>query len=167
VIQLEFPCRRSQAKRNPALSENGIETVGAGRSSDEIDIYQSNIKIVSALAEKYGFKYIFYWQPTIFQKRSLTAYEQKELELRSDAMPFYQRAYGFMREKTPAIQAAYNFINLGEMFSDTKEPMYIDYCHLGEVGNGRVTEKMFQDVYPLIKSMSLPDTGGEAVSTGR
>ena len=135
--------------------------------NDEIDIYQSNIKIVSALAEKYGFKYIFYWQPTIFQKRSLTAYEQKELELRSDAMPFYQRAYGFMREKTPAIQAAYNFINLGEMFSDTKEPMYIDYCHLGEVGNGRVAEKMFQDVYPLIKSMSLPDTGGEAVSTGR
>ena len=132
----------------------------------EIDIFQSNIKIVSALAEKYGFKYIFYWQPTIFQKRSLTAYEQKELELRSDAMPFYQRAYGFMREKTPAIQAAYNFINLGEMFSDTKEPMYIDYCHLGEVGNGRVAEKMFQDVYPLIKSMSLPDTGGEAVSTG-
>ena len=118
------------------------------------------------MAEKYGFKYIFYWQPTIFQKRSLTEYEQKELELRSDAMPFYQRAYGFMRGKTPAIQAAYNFINLSEIFSDTKEPMYIDYCHLGEIGNSRVTEKMFQDIYPLIESISLHDAGGEAVSTG-
>jgi hypothetical protein len=33
------------------------------------DIYLGNMAIVKALAASYGFKFLFYWQPTMFEKK--------------------------------------------------------------------------------------------------
>jgi lysophospholipase L1-like esterase len=45
-----------------------------------IDVYQANIGLVTALSRHYDFDFLFYWQPTIFQKAHPTKYETGKRE---------------------------------------------------------------------------------------
>jgi hypothetical protein len=36
------------------------------------------------------------------------------------------------------------------IFVDVREPLYIDWAHLGEVGNAMITQRMVKDVLSMI-----------------
>ena len=58
----------------------GIDT--ATLSDSFVETYLGNYKIVDALAQKYGFKFFFFWQPQIaIGDKSLTS---EELEMKRE-----------------------------------------------------------------------------------
>jgi lysophospholipase L1-like esterase len=136
---------RPQTNIGNSASDNEFMT------HDVIGIYRSNIELVKALAAHYGFQYIFYWQPTIFQKTHLTAYEESERRKQREIQPFFQKTYKHLAEQRNFAKGeSYKFHNLSYIFSDVQEPLFVDWIHLGESGNAIIADRMVADVLAII-----------------
>jgi lysophospholipase L1-like esterase len=112
---------------------------------DVLTIYRGNIAIVRALAQSYGFQTLFYWQPTIFDKESLTAGEQARRREVADLEPLMARMRGLARRADLAAASGGAFRDLSDAFSGMQGPVFIDWCHTCEAGNERIAERMVQD----------------------
>ncbi|MGI9493656.1 MAG: SGNH/GDSL hydrolase family protein [Geminicoccaceae bacterium] len=135
-------------------------------AQDVISTYANNVRMAHALAEYYGFKTLFYWQPTVFEKKILTDYEKGELErVNSEQRSFFDMTYNLIRDEGELFPTSILFHNLSEVFSDTHEPIYIDWMHLGERGNSIIAQRIVDDVNRIIEA--LPQTGGEQTSEHR
>ena len=112
--------------------------------------YRSNIEIVRTLSQKYGFEYRFYWQPTLFQKQHRTEYEQAELEKMEYIQAFFEDTSDAVQamSKDPALSS--DFRDFSQLFSASPEPIYIDWCHLGEVGNALIAKEILKDLETLL-----------------
>ena len=65
---------------------------------DVVEVYRVNVENAKALAAHFGFKVLFYWQPTLFEKLHLTAYEQTEKRVHRKFQSFFEETYRTMRE---------------------------------------------------------------------
>ncbi|MDG6005854.1 hypothetical protein BIY37_02345 [Candidatus Brocadia sapporoensis] len=118
---------------------------------DLLAIYRSNIDIVNALSERCHFKCLFYWQPTIFQKTQLTAaYELgKRAEMQAIGQ-FVGQTYEAVHKSELAEKYRGSFHDISLVFADVRQPMYIDWCHLGESGNEIIAKIMASDILGLL-----------------
>lgn len=126
-----------RAPESEALAQNVLAT------------YQGNIEIVKALSEHYHFNYIFYWQPTIFQKTNLTTYELRRRAEMQGIERFVQLTYGDVQQSGLAEGRENSFHDLSLIFADVREPIYIDFCHIGESGNEVIAKRMVSDILGL------------------
>jgi lysophospholipase L1-like esterase len=118
-----------------------------------ISTYIGNTTIIKALASSYGFKSLFYWQPTIFEKMELTEHEQYVYggEDEQDIKSFYKKTYDVMR-KTASLYNDTAFHDVSTIFADVRETIYVDWFHLNEDGNDRIAQTMLEGILPLITS---------------
>lgn len=140
-------------RRLGVIQQRSVVSTSAVVSSQDYDAlahdvvakYENNIKMVNALAKQYGFKGLFYWQPTIFQKKHLTEYESSA---RQDVQPmelFLVKTYALVQQSgTHGTDSQVRDLSL--IFSDVREPLYVDWCHLAELGNTLIAKKMASDV---------------------
>ena len=119
-------------------------------AQDVLATYRGNIEVVKALSEHYHFKYLFYWQPTIFQKVHLTAYERGQRVKMQTIEQFVHRTYEVIRQSRLAERRENSFHDLSLVFTDVWEPVYVDWCHLGESGNEIIAKRMASDVLDLL-----------------
>ena len=119
-----------------------------------VQIYANNVKIVEALGEEYGFKTIFYWHPTVYDKRWLTDYEKQEKEIIKHMESFFKTTYGTMDEVVALSENA-DFHNISSIFAEIKEPLFIDGVHLADRGNRIVAERMLEDVTAVVLTGEL------------
>jgi lysophospholipase L1-like esterase len=107
--------------------------------------YEANVQIVEALGRAFGFRPIFYWQPTVFTKRALTAFEREETARFAWSEPMFRQVYAAIGswDRRPAGAA---FHDLSRMFEDTQNLVFIDYCHTTEAANARIAAVMAGDV---------------------
>ena len=115
-----------------------------------VTTYWSNVELVTALGEHYHFRCLFYWQPTIFQKEHLTKYERLERQKDQALENFYQYTNDVMKQSRPTQKSKHPFQDLSMVFADTREPLYIDWAHLGESGNEIIARRMAKDVLSTI-----------------
>ena len=55
-----------------------------------VERYAANVQIVETLARGYGFRPLFFWQPTIFDKAELTAFERDEAQKYAWTAPHFR-----------------------------------------------------------------------------
>jgi lysophospholipase L1-like esterase len=147
--------RRSGVRRVQAIADRPAWAGRVERDRDALareilDAYQANIGLVEALSRRYGFEALFYWQPTIFQKATLSKYEHNQRKQVSDLGPFYRRADSLVRESGLAEKTGGSFHNLGLVFAEVSDPLFVDWCHLGETGNELIAKRMALDVAPRL-----------------
>jgi hypothetical protein len=126
---------------------------------DVVARYKSNIKMVNTLGKQYGFRGLFYWQPTIFQKNHLTEYEAS---WRQEVRPmelFFLKTYALVQQSTGTHEMDSQVRDLSKIFSDVRVPLYVDWCHLAELGNSLIAKRMASDVFSVL--------GAKATSTAR
>jgi hypothetical protein len=116
------------------------------RSRQVLAVYRGNIELIQALAERYRFKCLFYWQPSVFQKARLTPYENAERVKMESVSRFDYVTYAVMRESRLADTAGGAFSDLSLIFADNPDPLYVDWCHLGESGNALIAQRMTGDI---------------------
>jgi lysophospholipase L1-like esterase len=118
-----------------------------------VSVYRDNLRKVALLGESYGFKTLFYWQPVIYGKPSLSEYEKdlRGSRLAADMEPFFRQAYGLVNEASADIGKTVRFHNIAALFADVSEPVYIDWAHLSERGNALVAARMIEDIAPLLE----------------
>ncbi|HZE74350.1 MAG TPA: SGNH/GDSL hydrolase family protein [Gemmatimonadales bacterium] len=112
--------------------------------------YFGNLELLSALGDHYHFKSLLYWQPTLFQKTTLTPYEEKERRKAQAFAGFFRETYAIVRQHRPPEKGAAVFHDLSHLFSDVRQPIFIDWIHVGESGNDTIARTMATDVLGAI-----------------
>jgi lysophospholipase L1-like esterase len=156
-IRLVRALRRRLA-RSPTTGSSEPSLPADARAT--LDNYQANIAIVRMLGEKYGFKTLFFWQPTLFYGKKPTDRFEKVLldnELRlwregDMTIPAIRAVY---EEAERRSKSAEGFIFLGHLFDDVREPTYIDWMHVGPLGNQLIAEEIAKRIQ-LKKPSSAP-----------
>ncbi|PIQ82838.1 MAG: hypothetical protein COV76_01620 [Candidatus Omnitrophica bacterium CG11_big_fil_rev_8_21_14_0_20_64_10] len=126
-----------------------LESMEAAAAS----IYLQNFRIASALGERYGFKTLFLWQPTLFDKPALSSQERAVLEQGLSGgvpNPAYRPLWEGIRDRirnriAEAADARRNgtarWADLSETFEATADTRFpIDWQHTNAVGNQAVAE---------------------------
>ena len=95
--------------------------------------YFANIRIIGALSREYQFEAFFFWQPTIYSKGMLSSEEERTRKIHQDGREsFFNLAYS----KISSVgNKPMNFYDIQKVFTERKETVFIDFCHLGEQGN--------------------------------
>jgi lysophospholipase L1-like esterase len=149
----KFGLRRDDIQSIPLEYEKPVsdkKTLARGVA----ETYLNNIKLVQALSESYGFKYIFYWQPVIYLKQHLTEYECKSLELDVNypgLKEFYVDTYDQVRQRAADLKDNIAFHDISSIFSGIREPIYADFNHMGDKGNYLIAQRMTEDFVSLLK----------------
>jgi hypothetical protein len=127
----------------PPVLEHLASTDDANLPGTVIARYRGSVELVKAWATHYGFRAVFYWQPTIFDKPALTAYERTQRERHEEMAPFFRETYDILRR---APGPGTDVHDLSGIFADVALPVYVDWCHLGESGNEAIAARMARDL---------------------
>jgi hypothetical protein len=120
-------------------------------AGDVVRLYASNLRIVQDLGKGFGFDAVFFWQPMIFNKAKLTAYELTQMNDNMYVKDFYDLVYG--RISSPALLSSLSgFHNVSDIFADRAEPLFIDLCHISEAGNEMIAARIFREVSDLVRA---------------
>ena len=65
----------------------------AGLARETIDVYSRNHQFAEALAARFGFEVLYYWQPVIWTKKQLSVYEQSIAEETTRELPSLDAFY--------------------------------------------------------------------------
>ena len=128
----------------------GIAPSRSALATSVVDTYRSNIDLVRALGEQYRFQHLFYWQPTVFEKTRLTGYESAEQAKLAPAENFAREVRDALSRSGLATMPEYSFADLGPIFADVRDPVFVDWCHLGESGNETIARRMAADVVAVM-----------------
>jgi len=112
------------------------------------ETYLNNIKLVQTLSRSYGFTSLFYWQPVIYTKQNLTEYERQSLELDvhyPGMKEFYLDTYAALRKSSAELDKSAAFHDISSIFSDVREPIFVDFNHMGGKGNSFIARRMAED----------------------
>ncbi len=128
-----------------------------------VTTYLSNLEVLRALSEHYHFTPLAYWQPTIFQKPMLTKYEQVERGKVPQLARFFEQTYASLASRAHGGAVR----DLSRVFSTLRDPMYVDWMHLGETGNGLIAQRIAGDLLTTTASLAgigtaapVPGAGG-------
>lgn len=107
-----------------------------------LDSYFSNMRIVQSLAQDYGFAVAFYWQPIIYDKKSLSSWENRQLNQYGEE-GFFKHVDQMLKERVKS-RAYPGFYDLTDAFSDHPGTIFIDLFHISEEGNNRIADLIVQ-----------------------
>jgi len=128
-----------------------IEATTAERLAGEVARnYAANLEVVDALARKYGFVALFYWQPTIFRKDKPTPYEAEIVNRMKGLKGPFLKVYNAAAESQEVSQTR-GFHDLSRIFADIDRPVFIDFCHISEKGNEIIGRRIATDVLSIVK----------------
>ena len=140
----------SKLRHDPTKGSNlftyktmGVDT--AGLSDSLVETYLSNYKIVDALAQKYGFRFLFFWQPNIaIGEKPLTS-EEQEMRRRMDPalVELHGSVYGRVQQLGKKYKNLYYF---GRIFDSLNSGIWIDPFHVIPEGNQLVAQKILDVV---------------------
>ena len=115
-----------------------------------VDIYLFNVQFVRMLAQRYKFRCLFYWQPTVFSKNSLVPFERRLLIGDPMRQEFFTGAYKLMA----AAAGANGIIDISEILNGRRQLDFIDPYHVNESANEIVADRMVSDARPLLVEMA-------------
>ncbi len=117
-----------------------------------LDVYGQNLELARSIGGQHGFDTLFYWQPVVYTKKSLTGFEQRASKLKKEYRLLektYLNTYS-LAENSEALARLDGFRNISDIFDDYEGTMYIDFCHICEKGNEMVATVMARDMAALI-----------------
>jgi lysophospholipase L1-like esterase len=122
----------------PSLSEADISSI-ARRT---LDNYSQNRRIVSALAARYHFRYVFLVEPFLLTAdKPLSAAESAMVRRRrqDDGTKVVRAIYAAFRARQE-----HDFVYLGDVFRGRSEQLFTDPQHLGATGSQLMASSIYQ-----------------------
>lgn len=136
-----------------------------------IDVWLFNARVVGSMAKTYGFMPLVLFQPGLWSsgkpldpsEESLLASEMEFAGLMT-LMTVRSEMHSVLEERSSEGDAPEWVVNMNDIFSETREPVYIDYVHVSERGNRIAARRIAEEVLArlcarpqdLLPSKSLP-----------
>lgn len=160
-----------EGKDNPNMAPHEIKPVlpylappefeGAdGVERDVVDIYLFNVQFARMLGERYGFRTLFYWQPTVFSKDSLVPFERRLLI----GDPMRQKFFDGTYKRVAAAASAKGVIDISGILNGRKELDFIDPYHISESANEIIAGRMAADAGPILAQLAHEKSSGKTQS---
>jgi hypothetical protein len=145
VIGRRLGTMRPSSSEWPAADRRRTLTAGA------VNVYRANIEIVDRLSRGFGFDALYFWQPVVFDKPSLTPSEQDEARKSAWAGDFFAAVSEGIRSSS-WMRANPRFHDLSREFDHSKELIFIDYCHVTESGNAHIAQTMLVPIEGILRA---------------
>lgn len=120
--------------------------VDVDRLSVEIaQIYETNYRMLSALADQYDFAFDVFWQPVIYtgakqiteeEAAFTTAYDESLFNLQNET-------YAYIQDIVPEYDHLHDLANV---LDETTDGTYTDYVHLNPIGNQIVADAIMTHI---------------------
>jgi hypothetical protein len=105
--------------------------------------YLGNYKIVSGLAQKYGFKYFFFLPPRIFRGNKPLTPEEQEMKHRAETEAAFYKLYTAVYQTIERESSKYqNFYSMVHIFDRYDSLIWIDTAHVTPIGNQLIAARM-------------------------
>jgi hypothetical protein len=142
----------------------------AALAESTVRTYEANIAIVEGLGKSYGFHPLFFWQPTVFTKPVLAAFERDEAANFGWSEPIFKEVFGRIRSSA-ALKSDRAFHDLSGIFADTEGLVFIDHCHTTETANMPIAREIVQSLLAAVEQGLAEDrnagkTGGGSAKPG-
>jgi lysophospholipase L1-like esterase len=137
----------ASAGSQPAAPPEAIRALSDG----VVQYYQANVALVELLGRSFGFRPLFYWQPNVFTKAILVSVEQEEAARFAWAAPIFRDVHSRISSST-ALRSDPAFRDLSGIFGDSRNLVYIDYCHTTESANQQIAAAIVRDVIEALQS---------------
>jgi lysophospholipase L1-like esterase len=125
----------------------------AGLAQETIEVYARNHQFAEALAARFGFDVLYYWQPVIWTKKELSVYERSIAEESTRELPsldaFYRKVWAQVGAEATLAENG-RFRDLSGAFDDVSDSVFWDWTHITEDGNERIAREMSRDVSALL-----------------
>jgi lysophospholipase L1-like esterase len=141
--------RRLAGGREPAPAVSTVAPEELSRHA--LDVYEANLRIVDALAARHGFRTLFAWQPSLFDKAQPTPLERDEAAKYAWLAPTLA-ATGAELDRRAAIASRPDFLDLRGLFRDSPQLVFTDHCHATEPANAVIAERLAGPVLDLLNA---------------
>ncbi|HYM30471.1 MAG TPA: hypothetical protein VEU47_04180 [Candidatus Cybelea sp.] len=133
------------------------ETLGpaAGASGDDLaaavlNHYRATLCQIAAVGADHGTACLFVWQPVLYGKRRMTAYEAGQAaSYADDVRAFFLKLYD-LRRRDGDLSARGDAVDLGGLLDERDEPLFLDPFHLTERGNEIVADALLPHLAALM-----------------
>jgi hypothetical protein len=125
------------------------------RAFEVVRRYQANLRIVDHLARGFSFEALYFWQPIVYEKQSLTPPERAGYEWKPSFSGFWAVVYEAMRSSSE-LRAHPRFFDLSREFSRSKELVFFDLCHTTEAGYERIAQAILVPIEKALRARSSP-----------
>ncbi len=118
--------------------------IDVAKLSDSIvQDYLGNYKIVSALAQKYGFKYFFFLVPIVSLSNKPLTPEEQEMKHKTESeaafYKLYTAVYQIIERESSKYQNLYSMVHIFDHFDSL---IWIDEAHVTPIGNQVIAKRM-------------------------
>ena len=129
-----------------------------------MDNYEANLRLVECLAQAYGFKAHFFWQPTLLYGGKPQVPFEGAIRDTGQLQHAVQAVY---EEAERRAAASGKLILLSHLFDQIREPLYVDFFHLGPQGNEVVATAVANRLLPLLLKSAPKSPSGDSPSGKR
>jgi len=143
----------TQQEKNP--SPNKLLTyesmgIDAATLSDSVaQDYLENYKIVSALSQKYGFKYFYFLPPLVsLGNKPLTPEEQEMKQWTTNQPGMYKLVTAVYQTLEKESSKYQNLHSMVHVFDHQDSLMFIDESHVTPIGNELIAERILDVIQP-------------------
>lgn len=136
----------------------GVASADSGLATGVVATYLANRRAVRALGAHFGFSTLFVWQPSIFDKRTLTRWETGQRDALAGFGPFYGMVTSALTRTLADSVQMRDVADLSGALRDVRDPLFIDWCHLGEAGNALMAEAIVDSIVSQWPSASARQT---------
>lgn len=146
--------RRFGSRRAPdPISPGWRKVLGADTSAatfdrvagDVVRVYAWNLAEARRLGREYGFRPLFYWQPDIVGKTTLSPTERATFAENPLMVRFARRVRALVIE-SPELRAQPDFRDLETTFDGDEQEIFYDWCHVTSAANQRIADAIAADV---------------------
>ena len=130
----------------PPQDFEGIDAV----ERDVVDMYLFNVQVERMLGERFKFRSVFYWQPTVFSKNRLAPFERRLRPGDPTRAEFFKGTY----KRLAAAAAANGIIDISGILDNRRQDDFIDPYHLNESANQIVADRMAADIAPMLDQIA-------------
>jgi len=117
----------------------------ANLSDRIVQDYSGTYTIVSALAEKYGFKYYFFLPPNIFLGNKPLTSEEQEMRNKSEADAGFEQLFTAVYQTIEEESSNYpNLYSMVHVFDNVDSLIWIDGGHVTPIGNQLIAKRMLE-----------------------
>jgi hypothetical protein len=152
--------RNSEQKEAAPDELMTYETMGIGTkqlSDSIVQTYLENYRIVNALSEKYGFKFLFLLPPNRSWGNKRLTIEEKEMKFEEDSDPALSKLFTAVYQSLESEALKHqNMYSMTNVFDNSDGLMWIDGGHATPVGN----EVIARRILDMIQARSHDFSGG-------
>lgn len=135
--------------------ELNLRKESATHIKQRANITATHFGAADQISKMNGADFVMILQPTPFNKSNWTAEENRNIAIikklkNDDQISAYRQKENEFYNAFRQIKKPFQFIDLSNIFLESRETLYIDNCHYNDAGAKIFAEKIFESIRPLL-----------------